>query len=169
MGDTKNMRGFVNPYNFICFPKEKAHAYADEDRHTGVIHYTITTKTPLFIPNSRSETAFTESGTPDHKSCDFFSYTELDPTKRYEDEYHIPVIPGSEMRGVVRNVYETLTDSCMSVLNTDTYPVKRSPEQFAPALLHRNHEENWELLPALSLRIGLGDDAHWETTKKGKR
>ena len=54
-----------------------------------------------------------------------FSYTELDPTKRYEDEYHIPVIPGSEMRGVVRNVYETLTDSCMSVLNTDTYPVKK--------------------------------------------
>ena len=32
MGDTKNMRGFVNPYNFICFPKEKAHAYADEDQ-----------------------------------------------------------------------------------------------------------------------------------------
>ncbi len=55
-----------------------------------------------------------------------FSYTELDPTKRYEDEYHIPVIPGSEMRGVVRNVYETLTDSCMSVLNTDTYPVKEA-------------------------------------------
>lgn len=169
MGDTKKMKGFVNPYNFICFPKEKAHAYADEDRHTGVIHYTITTKTPLFIPNSSSETAFTESGTPDHKSCDFFSYTELDPTKKYEDEYHIPVIPGSEMRGVVRNVYETLTDSCMSVLNTDTYPVKRSPERFAPALLHRDHEGNWELLPALSLRIGLGEDAHWETTKKGKK
>lgn len=169
MGDTKKIKGFVNPYNFICFPKEKAHAYADEDRHTGVIHYTITTKTPLFIPNSSSETAFTESGTPDHKSCDFFSYTELDPTKKYEDEYHIPVIPGSEMRGVVRNVYETLTDSCMSVLNTDTYPVKRSPERFAPALLHRDHEGNWELLPALSLRIGLGEDAHWETTKKGKK
>ena len=64
MGDTKNMRGFVNPYNFICFPKEKAHAYADEDRHTGVIHYTITTKTPLFIPNSSSETALRN---PEHR------------------------------------------------------------------------------------------------------
>lgn len=163
------MRGFVNPYNFIHFPENKAHAYTDEDRHTGVIHYTITSKTPLFIPNSSSETAFTESETPDHKSYDFFSYTELDPTKRYEKDYPIPVIPGSEMRGVVRNVYETLTDSCMSMLNTDTYPVKRSPERFEAALLHRDSEGKWELLPALSLRIGLGADACWKTTKKGKK
>lgn len=161
------MRGFVNPYNFIHFPENKAHAYKDEDRHTGVIHYTITTKTPLFIPNSSSETAFTESETPDHKSYDFFSYTELDPTKRYEDDYPIPVIPGSEMRGVVRNIYETLTDSCMSMLNTDTYPVKRSPERFEAALLHRDKKGNWELLPALSLRIGLGADAQWVTLENG--
>lgn len=163
------MRGFVNPYNFIRFPKEKAHAYTEKDRHIGVIHYTITTTTPLFIQNSSSETAFTESETAEHKSYDFFSYTELDPTKKYEDDYPIPVVPGSEMRGVIRNVYETLTDSCMSVLNADTYPVKRSPERFAPALLHRDHEGNWEVLPALSLRIGLGEDAHWEITKKGKK
>ena len=168
MGDTKKMRGFVNPYNFIHFPEDKAQAYTDGDRHTGVIHYTITTKTPLFIPNSSSETAFTESETPLHKSYDFFSYTELDPTKKYEDDYPIPVVPGSEMRGVVRNVYETLTDSCMSMLNTDTYPVKRSPERFKPALLHRDNEGEWELLPAESLRIGMGADAQWKTTKKGK-
>ena len=43
---------FVNPYNFISFPKEKAKAYTDSDRHTGFIEYTVTTKTPLFIPNS---------------------------------------------------------------------------------------------------------------------
>ena len=49
---------FINPYNFISFPKRKAAAYTDEDKHTGVIEYTITTKTPLFIPNSSSETAF---------------------------------------------------------------------------------------------------------------
>ena len=54
---------FINPYNFISFPKRKASAYTDEDRHTGVIEYAITTKTPLFIPNSSSETAFKESDT----------------------------------------------------------------------------------------------------------
>ena len=51
-------RKFVNPYHFISFPKTKAPGYTDEDRHTGMIQYTITTKTPLFIPNSSSDTAF---------------------------------------------------------------------------------------------------------------
>ena len=83
-------KGFVNPYNFIGFPKEKAKAYTDEDVHTGVIEYSITTKTPLFIPNSSSETAFCESDeVAEHKSYDFVSYTELDGKKRYEKEAEI--------------------------------------------------------------------------------
>ena len=68
---------FINPYNFISFPLKKEPAYADTDKHTGVIRYHITTKTPLFIPNSSSESAFKEStDVTEHKSYDFFSYTE---------------------------------------------------------------------------------------------
>ena len=143
------MRDFVNPYNFIHFPKQKATAYEDQDTHTGVIHYTLTTKTPLFIPNSSSETAFSESEASEngpkeklHKSYDFYSYTELESGKKYDNgengDYHVPVIPGSEMRGTVRNVYETLTDSCMGLLNEEEYPVKRSMEKFNPGLIYRN-------------------------------
>lgn len=150
------MKGFVNPYNFIGFPENKARAYTDEDRHTGVIEYKITTKTPLFIPNSSSDKAFKESDhVPEHKSYDFFSYTELDGNQRYEGEYHVPVIPGSEMRGVVRNVYETLTDSCLGLLNEETYPVKRSAEAFKPALLYRDSQNDKIILyEARSYRIG---------------
>ena len=149
------MRGFVNPYNFIKFPREKALAYKEEDRHSGVIRYTITTKTPLFIPNSSSDCAFRQSdNVKEHKSYDFFSYTDLDDGKRYDNEYHIPVIPGSEMRGVVRNVYETLTDSCMGILNTEEYPVKRSMEKFNPALICREQNGTFSLYDARSLRIG---------------
>lgn len=144
---------FLNPYNFIGFPPTKAAAYTDKDRHTGVIEYTIETRTPLFIPNSSSESAFKESGVKDHKSYDFFSYTELDPGQTYENRYHVPVIPGSEIRGVIRNVYETLTDSCMGLLNEEEYPVKRSFERFSPALLCR---ENGKIVlyKANSLRVG---------------
>ena len=145
---------FLNPYNFISFPQKKAEAYTDTDKHTGVIEYTITTKTPLFIPNSSSDKAFKESETvTDHKSYDFFSYTNLDSKKTYENEYHLPVIPGSEMRGVVRNVYETLTDSCMGLLNEEIYPVKRSYEKFIPGLLC---QENGKIVlyEASSMRIG---------------
>ena len=146
---------FINPYNFISFPAKKASAYTDTDKHTGVIEYSITTKTPLFIPNSSSETAFTESDKiADHKSYDFFSYTELDSGKRYENQYHIPVIPGSEMRGVVRNVYETLTDSCMGILNSEEYPVKRTTTRFNAGLLCRNGDGTIVLRSAESSSIG---------------
>ena len=148
------MEKFINPYNFISFPEKKAAAYTDTDKHTGVIEYTITTKTPLFIPNSSLETAFKESNIKDHKSYDFFSYTELDPGKKYENQYHIPVIPGSEMRGVVRNVYETLTDSCMGILNSEEYPVKRTPARFKPGLLCRNGNGTIALRSAVSSPIG---------------
>ena len=80
------MERFVNPYNFIKFPEEKAQAYTEEDWHTGIIEYSITTKTPLFIPNSSSEKAFKATDNaqePEHKSYDFFSYTELSEEERY--------------------------------------------------------------------------------------
>ena len=138
---------FVNPYNFISFPKEKAKAYTDLDRHTGFIEYTVTTKTPLFIPNSSSESAFQESKKEaDHKSYDFFSYQDLDPTKNYENQYFTPVIPGSEIRGVVRSVYETLTDSCMGILNSDDYPVNRKIGGFEKGTLRKNLRGELDLL-----------------------
>ena len=149
------MNGFINPYNFISFPEKKAKAYTDTDVHTGVIEYTITTKTPLFIPNTSSDTAFSASDqTEDHKSYDFFSYCTLDSAKRYEEIYHEPVIPGSEIRGVIRSVYEVLTDSCMGVLNREEYPIKRTAAQFKPALIHRKKNGTMELYDAFSFRLG---------------
>ena len=129
-----------------------------------MIQYTITTKTPLFIPNSSSDTAFkfeeaekVRTEKQYHKSYDFFSYTELDEKENYEGKFHVPVVPGSEMRGVIRSVYETLTDSCMGVLNEDEYPIKRTAEAFKPALLYRKKGkigERMVLYDAYSFRIG---------------
>lgn len=157
---------FLNPYNFISFPQKKAEAYTDTDKHTGVIEYTITTKTPLFIPNSSSDKAFKESEkVTDHKSYDFFSYTNLDSKKTYENEYHLPVIPGSEMRSVVRNVYETLTDSCMGLLNEEIYPVKRSYEKFIPGLLYKN-KDKLVLYSAASYRVDIKISRKYKNGKK---
>lgn len=157
---------FLNPYNFISFPQKKAEAYTDTDKHTGVIEYTITTKTPLFIPNSSSDRAFKESEkVTDHKSYDFFSYTNLNPGKTYENEYHLPAIPGSEMRGVVRNAYETLTDSCMGLLNEEIYPVKRSYEKFIPGLLYKN-KDKLVLYSAASYRVDIKISRKYKNGKK---
>lgn len=143
---------FVNPYNFISLPNKKAKAYLDEDKHYGVIHYSITTKTPLFIPNSSNDNVFA-CKEADHKSFDFFSYTDLSNEKNVSGKYHEPVVPGSEMRGLVRNVYETLTDSCMGILNDD-YPVKRIGAKFKPGLLHIQEDGSLSLVEAISIRIG---------------
>ncbi len=134
---------FLNPYNFIPFPEKRWKHYEDEDIHTGVITYTVTAKSPLLIPNTSSEHAFAikavdEQGRAlDHRSCDFYSYAELEEGKDYSRIFASPVIPGSEQRGMVRGIYETLTGSCMGVLNADTYPVKRSGEVFKAALIRR--------------------------------
>ena len=56
------MSGFINTYNFIKLPAEKQKAYEESDSHTGVIEYTITTKSPLFIPNTSSDNAFLFGG-----------------------------------------------------------------------------------------------------------
>lgn len=146
--------GFLNPYNFINIPEKKSGKYKhkDLDFHTGVIEYRITTKTPLFIPNTSNDNAFcllTEPENDDrqkrepHPSYDFFSYQELENGKDYrgEDNCHRPVIPGSELRGMFRNIYETLTGSCMSVLNGEEYPVRRIGEAFKPGLIKRINKD----------------------------
>ena len=147
----KDNSRFVNPYNFISLPNKKAKAYLDEDKHYGVIHYSITTKTHLFIPNSSNDNAF-GCKEADHKSYDFFSYTDLSNEKNVSGKYQEPVVPGSEMRGLIRNVYETLTDSCMGILNDD-YPVKRISVAFNPGLLRIEEDGSLSLLKADSFRI----------------
>lgn len=152
------MERFLNPYNFISLPPKKESAYKYDDRKTltGKIQYKVTTKSPLFLPNSSTDEAFEQSQkNANHKSYDFFSYQELLPYSRTSQnpKPQYPVIPGSEIRGVIRSVYETLTDSCMGVLNSETMPVKRSPEQFKPGLLKRG-AQGYSLMTADSYRIG---------------
>lgn len=133
---------FINPYNFIPLPQKKKVAYKELDQHTGVITYQITTKTPLFIPNTSNDNAFLrEDGNKDekerHKNYDFFSYHELKPNVDHSEDPQEPVIPGSEIRGEIRSIYETLTDSCMGVFNDKLYPKRKNRDAFHPGLLRR--------------------------------
>lgn len=145
---------FVNAYNFISTPIERAGAYGDKDEHTGYIEYTITTRSPLFIPNTTSESAFpkyrynADEKNKVHKSYDFYSYSILNKSNDYEESAHEPVIPGSEIRGAIRNLYETLTDSCMGVLNEKLIPVKRTMEVFSPGLLEKKNDGTYALREA---------------------
>ena len=114
---------FVNPYNFVRLPSRpcvRKNRNEENEKHnlSGVMHCTLTVETPLFIPSADDTKSVPSSdGRGEHLDKEFFSYG--DPAKT-------PVIPGSELRGVIRSTYETLTDSCLSGA-TDNIFTKREP------------------------------------------
>lgn len=135
---------FINPYNFIPLGNgsKQAKKTKNNSNLSGVISYSLLTKTPLFIPNTSNDDAFDmEKKVKDHKSYDFFSYKDLSSMKgkgSVKNELPLPVIPGSEMRGMLRSNYEVLTDSCMSAVDDEKILSKRTQEKFQAGLLKRN-------------------------------
>lgn len=148
---------FINPYNFIPVSGEKKQfdqeAYGKGRKYSGVIEYSLLTKTPLFIPNTSNDDAFRirligeqeDSDTHSHKSYDFYSYTDLsERTTSVREDPQIPVIPGSEIRGMLRSYYEILTNSCLSQVDDPTLS-KRTAEVFKAGLIERTREGKYLL------------------------
>ena len=138
--DSRVPYSFVNPYNFMPLGQKSPDAEPESSRkYTGVMEYSLRTVTSLFIPNTSNENAFDmEKQCKDHKSYDFFSYKDLSDLKgTIENELPHPVIPGSEMRGMLRNHYEILTNSCMSAADDEVRLSKRTQEKYLPGLLER--------------------------------
>ena len=168
---------FVNPYNFIPF-KEKSDKVPPEEEKvlSGVINYTVLTKTPLFIANTSTDKAFSEKvafGKNDeridagdttggdrakkiaeikeeHKRYDFFSYNKLGAGS---EEFYAPVIPGSEIRGMFRNQYEILTSSCLSGFE-DVLLSKRTAEVFKSGLIKKT---------SAGYELYIAEDCLWRT------
>lgn len=105
---------FLNPYNFVRFLPSPTAAGAESpeskllgkcappphDRYVGItgkITCTAETITPLFIPDPD---IVDEDENTKHKTYRFF---------RLDDQ---PVIPLTELRGEVRNIFEAVTNSC---------------------------------------------------------
>ena len=144
---------FVNPYNFIPLANDKNLKREPIEKSDGLlsgkIKYTIKTVTPLFIPNTSNDRYFDikadhEKENEYHKSYDFFSYTDLSEHSASEGIKYTPVIPGSEMRGAVRSLYEALTDSCFSAMDSDAVPSKRTPQRYTPGILTHDNR-GWKL------------------------
>lgn len=151
---------FINPYNFIPLGKDcaKGKLKKQDQVYSGVIEYQILTKTPLFIPNTSNHKTFEvkfDASTSledreEHKAYDFFSYHDhsSEGDKTYNQEYFEPVIPGSEIRGMLRSTYEILTNSCMSVLDENVTLSKRTNEVFKSGLLKKT-AQGYELYEAV--------------------
>lgn len=107
---------FLNPYNFVRpLPKArpKEHVLGDalpppHDRYvdgllTGRVTCKATAVTPLFVSDSQAI-----DGKPKkHRSFRFFQYDG------------VPALPASSLRGMVRSVFETVTNSCFAVFDAE--------------------------------------------------
>ena len=149
---------FVNPYIFYPGPDKKASYGEYEDKEeclTGKITVEIKTKTPLFIPHSGTEKAFKVPNAPEgHKSYDFFTYSEAKEGMPLNVKNTAkPVIPGSEIRGMIRSVYEALTDSCFSAVNEDALLYKRTNDYYKPALIRKERNGRYFLMMDKEVRL----------------
>lgn len=159
---------FINPYHFVNLPSEKkVYEEKDEQRFTGKIRVRIETKSPLFIPNTSCDDVFKKKTDPNpkkrekkqekHKSYDFFSYNNLDSDVNYQNQYFEPVLPGSEIRGMLRSVYETLTGSCLSAVDDDKPLYKRTSDYYSIGLIGKEKDKGFVLYPAKNLKIDKRD------------
>lgn len=152
---------FVNPYNFIPFEgnindkrisRETAYAKKSE-LLSGWLVVELTTRTPLIIPdgahpkywdiekkeyiNGEDEVKCRKNDI--HKEYDFFRSPD-----------GIPTIPGSELRGMLRSVYEIVTNSCVPFL-LDEKPISRRVPVYG-ALCHHGllayENDHWVLYKA---------------------
>lgn len=106
---------FTNPYTFLPIKDSKPNREKlGKGNLTGRISCSLEIHSPTFIPNTSKE--FNVNGNA--KAYDFFSYENLSKEKRFpKNEPKEPRIPGSEIRGMLRNIYEQLTNSCFSVVD----------------------------------------------------
>lgn len=114
-----NNKKAIAPYNFVELPDKIVPAELEpdgklrdnnryySDRHTGRIECTLTTSSPLYIRCGLTQEEFKDG--KEAKNLPDFYY--IDPiTKK-------PVLPGSSLRGMLRNLIEIITFSKISQIS----------------------------------------------------
>lgn len=120
---------FINVYHFMplggkverdAWEEGSGNTTPKADVYTGKMTVSLKCRTELFTPDSNADYDKDKR----NETPDFFTY-----------DGENPVIPGSSLRGMLRNVYETITNSCLSVIDMDDIPVRRTSEVYLPGLL----------------------------------
>lgn len=140
---------FINPYNFIPVVWDKTKrsevnpsATESEEKNlvSGVLDCTLFPRTPLAVPDPDYKLEWTNEAekkrAQTHRKYSFFHYADGKPA-----------IPGSTLRGAIRSVYETITDSCFVTSNTKEVITSRGKNPFLPGVLIQSSKDKnkWTL------------------------
>lgn len=154
-----NNNYFTNPYTFVEGEGEskKYENLIEKGANTGVFTCRIYPKTPILIPDPFDKKVLRESistsDSGEERKTEHYSYKFL----HIGDEKNIkPIIPGSSIRGPLRNMYETLTDSCYATARPDQYITARPKRAFEPGLLKKTGN-NWRLYSARRYKFQIDE------------
>ena len=158
----KSKEIFINPYTFIPLQKKCSKNNNFEELRiqkgllTGWMECSLITKTPIFIPNISNDNRFnfeTKDGKT-IKNYDFFSYEDLQENKDTNSAPpKYPVIPPSELRGMIRSSFELLTNSCFSNIDHEKKLYKRVTKPGDPGQVVHIKDEKWKIVPCIKYRI----------------
>lgn len=126
---------FINPYNFVSMTSKVKRDLKYEEKLTGYISCSLKVKEAVVIPNR--DNAVEEATKTKGATYDFYNINGN------------PVIPGSEIRGCIRSVFEAVTPSCFSVINDNILSHRQSSpsSEIKPGILER-HNGRWQIFEA---------------------
>ena len=155
-------KSFINPYNFVRPDTVVHRGKLNESRElvTGKLHCMIYLKTPLAILDTDEENIVRDGN--GHGSYKFL--------RTNKEGKEVPYIPGSSIRGCIRSMYETVTNSCFSTLPDNAYLTNRvaTNKAYEPAILIREGER-WKLYKAERLYVKITGNPFQIVYEKGKR
>lgn len=116
------------PYEFVLFPKERpplqkpiGHDKYHGDRISGTLFLTLTVQTPIHVSTGVVATG-NDVG---QNRVPLIKLMATDSQKN-------PVIPGSSLKGVVRSVYEAITNSTLAVVTSKYVRQNKIPQERLP-------------------------------------
>ena len=128
---------FINPYNFVTKTSHVERQMPQKGTLTGCISCRIIARSPVALPDHRESS---------DRRFGFYSVAGK------------PIIPGSEIKGCVRSVFEALTPSCFSVINSNvlTKRLSRPDLDVKPGIL-RFMDGRWVLFAAEKCKTPPGN------------
>ncbi len=152
-GDLAN--SFINPYTFVSVKASSTCSKAsgetqgdmldvkEDEIVTGKLTCRLYLKTPLIIPDP-------DKSFPDQNKAKHLHY----PFMKVDGKC---IIPGSSIRGPVRSIYETVTNSCFSTMQEHQRITARTKKPFAPGVLFIENRE-MKLYPATRYRVSMDNN-----------
>ena len=154
---------FVNPYFFIPLEEKcrKESKFEGEKGLTGWFECELIPITPIFIPNTTNANRFQRSiEGKDVKSYEFYSYQDLSDVKSNNPlPPKIAVIPGSEIRGMIRSAFEAITNSCLSTIDDKKPLFRRVTTPGHPGQI-RGSENDWVIQPCQKYTLNKSKYQH---------